>query len=82
MNNETESETKIESESDILTLTEVSEILQVHPNTLRNWDKTGELKALRIGDKGRRRYRRLDVNNYIKKMENAKPEDYKKPKSQ
>ena len=80
MNNETKPKTKIESESDILTLTEVSEILQVHPNTLRNWDETGELKALRIGKKGTRRYRRSDVNNYIKKMENAKPEDYKKSK--
>ena len=27
-----------------LTLTEVSELLNVHPNTLRNWDANGTLK--------------------------------------
>lgn len=36
-------------ESDkLLTLTEVSDLLKVHPNTLRNWDKNGTLKAARI----------------------------------
>lgn len=39
-----------------LTLTEVSELLNVHPNTLRNWDANGTLKATRIGVKKVRRY--------------------------
>jgi len=36
-----------ETESDILTLTEVSKMLHLHPNTLRNYDANGTLKALR-----------------------------------
>lgn len=46
---------------EILTLTQVCEILNVHPNTLRNWDKNGQLKAIRMGVKRIRRYRKGDV---------------------
>lgn len=45
----------------LLTLREASEILKCHPNTLRLWDKKGILKAVRIGERGDRRYRREDV---------------------
>lgn len=44
-----------------LTLAEVSQILKVHPNTLRNWDKNGTLKAIRIGIRKLRRYKKTDV---------------------
>ena len=44
-----------------LTLMEVSKLLRVHPNTLRNWDKNGQLKAVRIGTRKIRRYKRSDV---------------------
>lgn len=50
-----------------LTLTQACELLQVHPNTLRNWDKKGVLKANRIGIRGIRRYKREEL---IKFMEN------------
>ena len=59
---------KNKSEPDILTLTEVSKMLNLHPNTLRNYDANGTLKALRLGEKGTRRYRRTDVENFLKKM--------------
>jgi excisionase family DNA binding protein len=45
----------------LLTLKQACEILQVHPNTLRDWDKKGVLKAIRIGLRGDRRYREEDV---------------------
>ncbi|HAU99129.1 MAG: hypothetical protein UX04_C0001G0175 [Microgenomates group bacterium GW2011_GWF2_45_18] len=35
----------------LLTLTETATILKVHPNTLRDWDNKGVLKAIRIGVK-------------------------------
>ncbi|MBR0415973.1 helix-turn-helix domain-containing protein [Candidatus Saccharibacteria bacterium] len=57
-----------ETESDILTLTEVSKMLHLHPNTLRNYDTNGTLKALRMGKKRTRRYRRADVEAFIKAM--------------
>ena len=34
-----------------LTLQEISQMLKVHPNTLRTWDNNGTLKAVRIGTK-------------------------------
>ena len=55
-----------ENEQDrYLTLTEVSELLSIHPNTLRNWDTNGVLKATRIGVKRVRRYRKSDINKFL-----------------
>ena len=53
--------------NNLLTLTEVSDLLKVHPNTLRNWDKNGTLKAARIGIKKIRRYKKRDIENFIAK---------------
>ena len=47
--------------SELLTLSEASQILKVHPNTLRKWDKKGILKAVRFGQRGDRRYRKEDI---------------------
>ena len=44
-----------------LTLAQVSELLKVHPNTLRNWDKGGTLRAIRIGKRRLYRYKKSDV---------------------
>lgn len=46
---------------DFLTLKQACELLQVHPNTLRNWDKSGTLKAIRIGERKLRRYKKADL---------------------
>lgn len=53
-----------------LTLQEVSRMLKVHPNTLRTWDKNGALQAVRIGVKRIRRYRKSDVDDFIRKSSN------------
>lgn len=50
-----------------LTLKQACELLQVHPNTLRAWDKKGILKAMRIGVRGTRRYKREDLIKYMEK---------------
>ena len=50
----------------LLTITQASEILGVNKNTLRAWDKKGYLKAIRIGLRGDRRYKRSDVMNLAK----------------
>jgi len=51
--------------SELLTLREACDILKVHPNTLRQWDKKGVLKAIRIGIKKSLRYRKEDIEKFI-----------------
>lgn len=46
---------------EILTLKQACEMLNCHPNTLRNWDNKGVLKAIRLGSRGDRRYQREDL---------------------
>lgn len=52
--------------SELLTLNDVSRILKVHPNTLRQWDQKGILKAVRFGQRRDRRYRKQDILNLLK----------------
>lgn len=54
--------------SEYLTLGEVSKMLKVHPNTLRNWDRNGTLKAIRIGEKKIRRYEKEDVIKFLEQQ--------------
>ena len=46
---------------ELLTLKEACEILKVHPNTLRQWDEKGVLRAVRFGPRRDRRYRKTDI---------------------
>lgn len=57
---------------ELLTLKEAAQILKVHVNTLRLWDKKGVLKAIRIGVKKVRRYKKEDIEEFIKKGKNNK----------
>lgn len=40
----------------LISIKEASQILNVHPNTLRKWDQTGVLKAVRFGSRKDRSY--------------------------
>jgi excisionase family DNA binding protein len=51
---------------ELLTLKQTCEILQVHPNTLRQWDEKGILKAVRFGARKDRKYRKEDIERLIK----------------
>lgn len=50
----------------LLKLSEAAELLNVHPNTLRKWDRKGILKAVRFGERGDRRYKREDIEKLLK----------------
>lgn len=50
---------------ELLTLREAAQILKVHPNTLRLWDKKGMLKAVRFGSRKDRKYRKEDLVKFI-----------------
>jgi len=56
-------------EKKYLTIKEVAKILGVTPQTLRNWDKSGKLKALRNPINNYRVYRAYDVEVFLRKME-------------
>ena len=51
----------------LLNIRQVSKILGVHPDTLREWDNTGRLKAVRLGSRRDRRWRREDILKIIEK---------------
>lgn len=51
---------------ELLTLKEACEILKCHPNTLRQWDKKGILKAIRFGARKDRRYKKEDILKLLK----------------
>ena len=50
----------------LVTLKEACEMLKVHPNTLRQWDRKGVLKAIRFGVRGDRRYKLEDIQKLIR----------------
>lgn len=57
---------------ELITLKEASAILKVHPNTLRAWDKKEILVAVRIGEKGIRKYKKEDIIKLINKSSKRK----------
>lgn len=61
--------------SKLLAINQVAKILGVMPPTLRRWDKSGKLRAIRVGNKkgvGERRYRREDIIKLITTVLNKK----------
>ncbi|MEK7550814.1 MAG: MerR family transcriptional regulator [Patescibacteria group bacterium] len=58
---------KKDNDDGLIKLSEVCKILNVHPQTLRAWDKKGILKAVRFGQRGDRRYRKEDIMNLVSK---------------
>ncbi len=50
----------------LLKTTEAAHLLNVHPNTLRLWDKRGILKAVRFGHRRDRRYQRVEIEKLLK----------------
>lgn len=52
----------------LLRISEAAEILGVNPETLRRWDRSGELKAIKLGRRGDRRYDRDEILKVISKL--------------
>ena len=46
---------------DLLTVTEVADLLRVSPLTIKRWGKRGKLPAIRINARGDRRYKKEAV---------------------
>lgn len=50
----------------LLTIKQAAEVLNVHVETLRRWDKSSKLKAIRINKRGDRRYKPEDLKKMMK----------------
>jgi excisionase family DNA binding protein len=50
----------------LLTIRQAAEVLNVHVETLRRWDKKGKLKAIIVNERGDRRYHPEDIEKLIK----------------
>ncbi len=50
----------------LIRIKEAAEILGVNPETLRRWDRSGRLKAIIVSSRGDRRYKKEDIDIFIK----------------
>jgi len=53
----------------MLTTSDVGQLLGLHPNTVRRWSNKGILKSYRISPRGDRRFRREDIDGFLKEAE-------------
>jgi excisionase family DNA binding protein len=52
----------------MLTITEVSRLLHVHPNTLRRWADKGVIRSFCITPRGDRRFMSQDIDHFLEGM--------------
>lgn len=50
----------------LIDINEAASLVRVSPETLRRWDNEGKLVAIRVNDRGDRRYREIDILEFIK----------------
>jgi excisionase family DNA binding protein len=53
----------------MLTTGDVARLLGLHPNTVRLWSNQGIIKSFRTGPRDNRRYRRSDIDSFLKGSE-------------
>jgi len=51
--------------SGLLRVSEVARVLNVHPNTVRNWSDKGLIKTYRLGYRVDRRFSREDIHEFL-----------------
>ena len=59
---------KLKNLPELLSIGEVSKFFNIHQDTLRNWEKNGELVPLRVGPRKDRKYRKQDIEIIVAKM--------------
>lgn len=51
---------------ELMTIAQAAELLNVHPDTLRNWERRGLVRPKRIGTRKDRRYNREQILKLLK----------------
>ena len=54
--------------SNLLTVSEVADLLHVHPNTLRRWSNKGIIRTYRINRRGDRRFKREEIARFLAEL--------------
>lgn len=54
----------------MLTVRDVSRILNIHVNTVRRWADQGILRAYRITNRGDRRFKKEDIDSFLDELNN------------
>ena len=52
----------------MLTVREVAQLLNIHPNTLKRWSKTGRIRAYRITPRGDRRFTHEEIARFLAEL--------------
>lgn len=55
------------TDGDLLTIKQASEVLQVSETSLRRWTESGRLSCLRVGGRRERRFRRVDLMDFLER---------------
>ena len=50
----------------LLSINEAASLIKVNPETLRRWDREGKLVAIKVNERGDRRYRESDILEFVK----------------
>jgi excisionase family DNA binding protein len=58
-----------EKQDKLIRINEAAELLGIHPETLRRWDKDNKLKAVVINDRGDRRFKLSEINKFMNQEE-------------
>jgi len=66
----------MDNQNDLLSIQEAAEMLGVHPETLRRWDRSGKLKAIKIGERGDRRFSKTDILKLLNEYKSTKLFEY------
>lgn len=62
------------TKNELLTVSEFAKAIHVHPQTVRDWDRTGKVPAGARTPGGQRRYTRQQIDDYFQAIrEKRKP---------
>lgn len=58
-----------EKQDKLIRISKAAELLGVHPETLRRWDREGKFHTVVINERGDRRFKLSEINKFINQKE-------------